>query len=391
MAAKTLPVLIIGGGIGGMSLAIALAKNDIYSIVLEQSEKIREVGGGIQLCPNVFKMFAFLGLTEAVRPIAFFPENLIYIDGYSDQEVLCVPCGQRIEKRFGYPYGVFHRGELLSVLHRECQKYTQIKLVTAARFIDFAETQNTVIAKTSSGSTFEGGALVGADGLWSVVRNRLIGDGKPIASGLVTYRGVIPYSHTPAHFRTNNVYHWVKPAHLVYYQIQHGELFNVVAAFYTEDKREPDDTSGNLKELQEQYKDAPPEMLELLAMVNPQQSWMLCDRNPIAQWSKGKITLLGDAAHPTLPHLTQGAGMAIEDAVVLARHICRSRGDYTTAFEGYQKERYLRTGRVQLFSRLYKEIFHATGVAREVRNQVLANYTVDDYYNWVSWAYNGIE
>jgi len=387
---KNLPILIVGGGIGGLSLALALAQKNIRSQVLEQAPSIRETGAGIQLCPNVFKMFDRLGFVDEIVKIAFFPENLIYTDGFTGQNIYKVPFGDPFLKRFKYPYGVFHREELLHFLNDECKKSHLISLVTSARIIDFEEVNDKVLARAENGTIYEGEALVGADGLWSVVRERLIGDGKPKPSGLVSYRGVAPISKIPKRFLSPNVYHWVKPAHLVYYQIHHGELFNIVAVFHAEG-RKPEDTFGSQEELHEQFKDTPPEMLELLTMVNKSQSWVLSDRDPIDNWSKGRITLMGDAAHPTLPHLTQGAGMAIEDALVLAHKIVMFNKNYASAFIAYQKERYLRTARVQLFSRLYKEIFHATGVARELRNQLLATRTTEDNYDWIAWAYNGID
>lgn len=390
MPTQKLPVVIVGGGIGGMTLALALAQRNIQSIILEQAPMVRETGAGIQLCPNVFKMFDLLGLTEEMNKIAFFPDNLIYVDGFNGKEVMRIPLGDSIRSRFGQPYGVYHREELLRTLCNECKKSKLIKIITSARIIDFEEIDDLVIARTEEGSTFEGEALIGADGLWSAIRERLIGDGKPKPSGLVSYRGVVPIDQVPQRFLSESVTHWVKPAHLVYYKIHGGEIFNVVAVYHTDLTREPMDFSGNPEELEEQFKDTPEDMLELLSMVNPSISWMIYDRDPIENWSKGRITLMGDAAHPTLPHLTQGAGMAIEDAVVLAHKIHLFENDYTQAFLSYQKERYLRTARVQIFSRLYKEIFHATGVERNLRNQILSTKTTQDHYDWLAWAYDGI-
>ena len=386
------PIIIVGGGIAGLTTALSLAQKNISSIVLEQAQQLRETGAGIQLCPNVFKMFEYLGITKSMAEIAVFPENLVYIDGITGERFLNISLGKDLVSRFKYPYGVFHREELLRALAKECQNSPFITLITASKVIDVDERDDKVFAKTEEGSVYEGEALIGCDGLWSVVRSYVIGKENPHFSGHVAYRGVVPLNSVEKHLCPNNVVHWVRDnAHLVHYPIGSQGLFNIIAIFQTEKTYEFDDISGNPEELHGRFEGSRPEILELLKRINPSRKWLLFDREPLSNWSKGRITLLGDSAHPTLPYLTQGAGMAIEDAVIIAQRIIDFDRAYEEAFKAYQLERYLRTGYVQLFSRAYGESHHSTGVARELRNYLVGKRTPEENYDWLAKMYDGIE
>lgn len=385
-------IIIVGGGIGGMTLSLALAQKNIPSIVLEQAPVFRETGAGILLCPNVFKMFDYLGLKETMEGIASFPKHLIYADGLSGFEFFNVEMGQAIVEQFHYPYGSFHREELLRALITACQKYSMIQLVTSARVIDVDQDGSKVFARTEKGETYSGEALVGCDGLWSLVRKKILNDGEPRFSGHITHRGVVEMEKLSNHLKPNNVVHWDLPdAHLVQYPIGKKGLFNIVAVCQTSKPRQASESAGDPEELKERFKEAQAPVQELLQYVDTSRLWMLCDRIPVKEWSKGRITLLGDAAHPTLPHLTQGAGMAIEDAVVLARKMELNRGNWEKAFQEYQENRYLRTAQVQIFSKAYGEIHHAHGVARELKNYLVSKRTKQENYDWLGMMYKGIE
>lgn len=385
-------VLIVGGGIGGMTLALALAQKKIASTVLEQAPFFRETGAGILLCPNVFKMFARLGLTEKMMEIASFPENLIYADGLTGEKFFHVPMGQAIVDRFRFPYGSFHREELLRTLVKECQSYSQIELITSAKVVQVEESKGQVFAHLENGQKYAGPCLIGCDGLWSTVRQAIFNDGPPRFSGHITHRGVVEIERLSPHLRPNNVLHWDRPdAHLVQYPIGKKGLFNIVAVCQTYKPRNPEETGGDAEELQERFAGSRPEILELLQFVDTTRHWMLYDRIPAKEWSKGRMTLLGDACHPTLPHLTQGAGMAIEDAVVLARKMELNGTNWEKAFQDYQENRYLRTAHVQIFSKAYGEAHHAHGVARELRNFLVGKRTLQENYDWLGMLYKGIE
>jgi salicylate hydroxylase len=392
MVDKNHPFIIVGGGIGGMTLGLALAKKNIPSLVLEQAPQFRETGAGILLCPNVFKMFDYLGISEQMTAIACFPDALIYADGLSGFEYIKIPMGKEVVTRFKYPYGSFHREELLRALVKECQQSPLITLTPAARIVGFEEKNERVFATSDAGITYEGTALVGCDGLWSLVRNYIIENEKPRYSGHVTHRGVVAIDKVPEHIRPNTVIHWDLPnAHMVQYPMGTKGMYNIVAVYKSVKPHQFEDTKGDPEELFERFEGARPEIQQLLAHVDTTKLWLLCDRKPVSHWSKGRMTLLGDSAHPTLPHLTQGAGMAIEDAVVLAEKVSASNGHYEAAFQAYEKERYLRTAFVQYFSSFYGNLHDADGIARDLRNEFISKMSLEEKYTWLGKLYNGIE
>ena len=392
MVRQDLPIIIVGGGIGGMAAALALNQKNIPSLLLEQAPQFRETGAGIQLCPNVFKMFDYLGIIDSMKSIAIFPDNLIYVDGINGDRFLKIPLKEQLLQRFKYPYGVFHREELLRELVKECKKHPLIQLNTGARVIEIYDEINKVQVKTEDGRVFEGAALLGCDGLWSVIREYVVGKELPHFSGHIAYRGVVDMCSVDPHLCPNNVVHWVRDnSHLVHYPIGKQGLFNIIAIFQTDREYPINDIAPNPEELEERFAGSQPEIMSLLTHIKRDRKWMLYDRDPIKQWTKGKITLLGDSAHPTLPYLTQGAGMAIEDAVVVAQKIADYKGDYESAFLSYQEERYLRCAYVQLFSRAYGETHHSTGVARELRDCLISKRTLEENYEWLAKLYDGIE
>ena len=381
-------VLIAGGGIGGLAAALALSKIGQPTIVLEQADTFKEVGAGLQVSPNVFRMFDVLGVTDAVKHVAVFPESILFRDALTAEEVLHLPIGTDFLARFQQPYGVIYRPDLLNVLVDACRASPLIALHTGQTVVDYAGDGTHVTVRTEEGARFEGAALVGADGLWSRVRARVVGDGKPRVAGHIAYRAVLPIEKAPAHARVMRVTLWAGPRiHLVHYPLRRGELLNLVAVFHSDRYDEGWDEYGDPQELNEKFKNARPEVRELLGLIEAWRMWVLCDREPVRNWSAGRVTLLGDAAHPTLQYLAQGACMAIEDAVVLARKLEQFPGDFARAFLAYQEERYLRTARVQLTSRFIGDyVYHPRGPAAEVRNQMLRGLTRES----MAWLYDGI-
>ena len=383
-----LPILIAGGGIGGLAAALALSKVGRPSLVLEQATEFKEVGAGIQISPNVFKMFDVLGITDAIKRIAVFPDSLSIRDALTAEEVMHIPLGPEFLGRFRHPYGVIYRPDLLDALLRACQQAPLITLSTGKSVVDFEDRTTHVSVRTGEAEVFEGAALIGADGLWSRVRSRIVGDGKPRVAGHIAYRAVLPIEKAPKHAQERRVTLWAGPKiHLVHYPLRRGELLNLVAVFHSDRYDEGWDKYGDPEELNEKFKHARPEVRELLGLIEAWRMWVLCDREPVKNWSAGRVTLLGDSAHPTLQYMAQGGCMAIEDAVVLARKIEAMRDDFARAFIAYQEERYLRTARVQLTSRFVGDyVYHPRGPAAEVRNQMLQNLTRED----MAWLYDGI-
>ena len=382
------PVLIAGGGIGGLAAALALSRIGWPSVVLEQSREFGEVGAGIQISPNVFQMFEALGIRDAIERISVFPDDISLRDAVSGAEILRTPLGPELLARYRYPYGVIYRPDLLDTLLQACKGSSLITLHTGTKVIDYEDHAAVVNVTTANGQRLEGRALIGADGLWSRIRERIVGDGKPRVAGHIAYRAVIPIYRAPEHARVHRVTLWLGPrTHFVHYPLRRGELLNLVAVFHSDRYEEGWDTYGEPQELYAKFNHARPEVRELLDLIESWRMWVLCDRDPVANWSSGRVTLLGDAAHPTLQYLAQGGCMAIEDAVVLARSLQACGEDVARAFVNYQQQRVLRTARVQLTSRFVGDyVYHVRGAAAELRNQMLATLPRES----MAWLYDGV-
>lgn len=386
------PILIAGGGIGGLATALVLARDGHAVTVLEQAVSFGEIGAGIQLGPNIFKMFAWLGLTDVVSKVSFFPPGLGMNDVRTGEKVVRVPLGDVSRATYGFPYGVIYRADLHQVFLDACRDLPNITLRTDAKLESFEQTADSVRVRLANGETLPGVALIGADGLWSKVREAVVGDGKPRVSGHIAYRAVLKREDVPAHLWSDDVLLWGgEKTHLVHYPLRRGELFNLVAVFHSSKYDEGWNTFGDTAELTERFRDACPQVRELLGKIETWKMWVLCDREPVKNWTNRRVTLLGDAAHPMLQYLAQGAGQAIEDAVVLREALRFARGDVPLAFQKYQQARYLRTGRVQLTARFYGDIYHAAGVQRELRNQLFQSGNESAGFAGLKWMYDGIE
>jgi 2-polyprenyl-6-methoxyphenol hydroxylase-like FAD-dependent oxidoreductase len=385
---KDQQVLIVGGGIGGLTAALALARQGIASQVIEQAAEFKEIGAGIQLGPNVFWMFEKLGLIDPISALAVFPENLVMLDSITGEEVTRISLGDAFRKKFHHPYALIHRADLHNVLLEAARKSNLIRLDAAQKIVAVDDTKGGVTAKTASGKDYRGAALIGADGLWSTIREIVVGDGKPKPAGHITYRAVLPRDEIPEQYRWRNMTFWAgEKVHFVLYPLRTGELYNLVAVFHSNRYEEGWDSYGDPAELHERFAQTCAPVRMLLNKIESWRMWVLCDRPPIKEWSRGRITLLGDAAHPMLQYLAQGACMAVEDAVCLADQAIAADGDYAAAFRAYQQARYLRTGRVQIMARVYGEFYHAGGVAKELRNMMLGARTPDDAMAGMEWLY----
>jgi salicylate hydroxylase len=293
-------------------------------------------------------------------------------------------------KRFKYPYGVIHRADYHRVLLEACQARPDlVTLRNGCKVTDYEDHGDHVTIEADGGDLFEACALIGCDGLWSGIRNRIVGDGKPVVSGHITYRAVLKTSDMPENLRWQMMVIWAgEKTHLVQYPLRGGELFNLVATFHSSKFAEGWDSFGDPAELHERFAGACEPVRALLNKIEAWRMWVLCDRPPIRDWTKGNVTLLGDAAHPMLQYLAQGANMAAEDAVCLASKAAKANGDWNAAFLAYQKERYLRTARVQLTAKLYGEVYHAAGATRDLRNAVLGERTPEQAFESMAWLYD---
>ncbi|RTL49442.1 MAG: 3-hydroxybenzoate 6-monooxygenase [Rhodocyclaceae bacterium] len=384
-----LPIAVAGGGIGGLTAALALSRIGIPVHLFEQAHEIKEIGAGIQLGPNAFHILKHLGITDQVNQLASFPNDLVVMDSLSGEQVMRISTGTHITERFGYPYGLIHRADLHQVLLQACMASPLIDLSTATKVVDFEDIGSHVVVALENGEKVDAAALIGADGLWSKVRERIIGDGKPRVSGHIAYRAVLPIDAVPEENRTNCMTLWAGPKnHLVHYPLRGGKLFNLVAVFHSDRYDEGWDSFGEAEELILRFKGVVPAVQQMLEKIESWRMWVLCDREPIKDWSLGRTTLLGDAAHPTLQYLAQGACMAMEDAVCLANKVASMPGAYEAAFKAYDQTRYQRTARVQLTARLYGQVYHAVGASRDLRNSYLNNRSPQQFLDGNAWLYD---
>jgi salicylate hydroxylase len=387
------PILIAGGGLGGLTAALALGRKGHMVRVLEQAKEFAPIGYGIQLGPNVFPMFDRIGVTDAVMREATIPKNILMLDALSGEEVAHIPTGPNFRARFTHPYIIIHREDIHRVLIEACAAAPNVTMEGGAGVAGFAESQDGVQVWLEDGRRVEGAALIGADGLRSAVRAGLVTEGEPTPIGYVAHRTIVPMGELPAHipFR-DEVVLWGGPGfHIVHYPLRHGTLFNVVAVFRTATFAERLDPAAYATEVRKTYADAHPVMKALTDMMDLGRRWIIADRDPIRHWGRGRVTLLGDAAHPVLQSFAQGACMAIEDGVVLAELVENAGGDLAAAFARYQKTRLLRTARLALESRAIWSFYHAEEIARDVRNDTCARWGDDDVFRCLAWLYDGIE
>ncbi|AXK80052.1 3-hydroxybenzoate 6-monooxygenase [Pseudolabrys taiwanensis] len=385
------PFLISGGGIGGLIAAYALAQKGFPVRLFEQADEFREVGAGIQLGPNIFRMLEKIGLKDAVLADAHVPPAQEMRDALTGKLITAVPLSEAFQKRFGnQPYAVTHRADIHGTFLKACQDNDLITLETSRRVEDYTDHGDRVTVRLNNGEQVEGRALIGADGMWSNTRERIVNDGKPRVSGHIAYRAVLRRDQVPDDLWRPEVVLWAGPrTHFVHYPLRRGELFNLVAVFHSDHYEEGWDAEGSKDLLWQHFKMQVPEVLRLLERIETWRMWVLCDREPVKNWTQGNVTLLGDAAHPMLQYLAQGACMATEDAVVLADKIAAKPNDVKAAFLDYQQERYLRTARVQIMARVYGEFYHARGPAAELRDMMLAGRSEEASYDGIAWLYGG--
>jgi salicylate hydroxylase len=384
------PFIVSGGGIGGLATAYALAHKGFPVRVLEQSPEFREVGAGIQLGPNIFRVLERIGLKEAVLADAHVPPGMEMRDALTGDLVTRIPLGEPATARFHEPYAVTHRADIHGAFLRACQSTNLVTLENDRRVEAYEDHGNRVTVTLSTGERVEGRALIACDGMWSKIRERIVGDGKPRVSGHIAYRAVLKREDVPDDLWRPDVVLWAGPrTHFVHYPLRRGELFNLVAVFHSDYYEEGWDAEGSTELLWQHFKGEVPQVLRLLERINTWRMWVLCDREPVKTWTENRVALLGDSAHPMLQYLAQGACMATEDAVILSDELAKQPDNIPAAFKTYNEKRYLRTARVQIMARVYGEFYHARGPTAELRNQMLSGRTPQQSYDGVGWLYDG--
>ena len=385
-----IPLLIAGGGIGGLGAALALSRHGRPAHVLEKAPQFAEIGAGLQLAPNATGMLHRLGILDRVLEQAVRPRRLIMRDAFSGDRITELDVGPAFLAHFRYPYIVMHRADLLDAEYQACAASDLITLEVNRDVVAVEDAGSHVRVTCADGTTYECDALVGADGLWSTTR-RLIDDTPPICAESVAYRATVPFDDLPANVDLEAMTIYVGPnVHFVQYVVRPGELLNQVAVFRS-DRYRPGhqmlDDWGTPDELDARFADACAEVRSGLARINRDRRWAMFDRLPIPAWTRGRLTLLGDAAHPMLQYAAQGACQALEDAVCLGECVAAC-ADPRDAFRAYEQRRVARATRVQHAARFLGELFHASGAQRAHWRELLGRRVPDDF-GYFEWLYGG--
>lgn len=385
------PILVAGGGIGGLATAVGLARKGRRSLVLERAQELGEIGAGIQLGPNAFHAFDYLGVGDAARKMAVYIDKLRLMDAMTAEDIAIIPLGEPFRQRFKNPYAVVHRGDLHGVFLRACRESSLVELRTASEVVGYEQSGTAVHAILASGEKVAGAALIGADGLYSKVREQLVGDGPPRVTGHTTYRSVIPTEEMPDDLRWNAATLWAGPkCHIVHYPLSDWKVFNLVVTYHND---APEPVAGkpvSAAEVMHGFRHLDAKARKIIEHGRDWRMWVLCDRDPVLNWVDGRVALLGDAAHPTLQYMAQGACMAMEDAVCVAHEVGLAGENFPMAFESYRKKRVHRTARIQIQSRLMGDhIYHPAGGHAALRNAMLRAMSEQDYYDSLQWLYGG--
>ena len=381
------PILIAGGGIGGFAAALALAKQGFKVQVFEQAPEIGEIGAGIQLGPNAFHAFDALGIGEIARGKAVYTDYMVMHDAIDGYQIGKIPTDEKFRRRFGNPYAVIHRADIHGSLVEGAQKYGDLEIITNCHIQKVEQDENSVTIYDQHGQSFTGQALIGADGVKSVVRETYVGD-PALVTGHVVYRAVVPESEFPEDLKWNAASIWVGPnCHLVHYPLRGGKEYSVVVTFHSREQEQWGVTDGSKEEVLSYFQGICPKARQLIELPKSWRRWATADREPIDTWTFGRVTLLGDAAHPTTQYMAQGACMAMEDAVTLGEALRVNNNDIAKAFDMYQKARVSRTARIVLSSREMGKIYHASGVKRLVRNDLWRGRPVERFYDAMEWLY----
>jgi salicylate hydroxylase len=385
--------LIAGGGIGGLAAALAASRAGWDVRLFEQAPAFGEVGAGIQLGPNVVRVLHGWGLQDELAGVAAFPHRLQVRDAVTGDELGVLPLGQRALQKYGAPYATIHRADLHGLLLQALQARDHVRLNLNSTLASFVDSGQAVTLHTGDGLEVQGDALIGADGLWSRVREQLLADGPPRVTGHLAYRALLPQASLPARLRSQQVTVWLGPKlHVVQYPVRGGEWLNVVAIVHgqVDGDLQSWGHASNAADLQAAFMHTAWPLRELIQAVTASGNtddgneenagwglWALCDRPPMRgaqQQAQGRVALLGDAAHPMRPYLAQGAGMAIEDAAELGSALAQTQNqvaEVPALLQRYAQNRWRRNARVQARSLRNGQIFHASGPLRWARDASL--------------------
>ena len=393
-ASSDLPIVVVGGGIAGLAAALALGQQGQRVQLLEQADQIGTIGYGVQIGPNITPMMAQLGIADAVKKASYLPEQILLYEAYTGDQLAHIPLKTpEFHARYQQlPYIAIHRVDLHEILLAACKQQANISLSQSTTVVDYAAEQDHVKVMTDQGEAMFGKALIAADGLRSKLRSRLNPSDAPRDTGYVAHRTIIPMKDAPASLqKRQGVTMWTGDGfHVIYYPLRNATELNLVLVV-----KLPEGVNNITDEAYKLHIDAlmtqvTPEARDAIGLMNLERRWAIADRTPIRHWSQGRMTLLGDSAHATLQSLAQGAGMAFEDAIVLAELVKKHGHDFESAFKELQRLRFLRTSRVQLESRALWDVYHCAGVDAEVRTQQFKEKTPEDFYRCLDWLWTPI-
>jgi 2-polyprenyl-6-methoxyphenol hydroxylase-like FAD-dependent oxidoreductase len=383
---QQIAVLVIGGGIGGLAAARALSLKGRAVHVIEQAAEFAEIGAGLQLAPNALRCLDRLQVLQEISHDAVFPRQLLMMDALSGERITSVALGDKFRDRYGYPYAVMHRSDLHAHLLRSCRESPLVKLETNRTVVAIEEGEGFARVRCADGAEYEAALLVGADGLRSRARRALGDKADPVCEEYVAYRGTVPSAQITQAAGTDSMVGWVGPEmHLIQYPVRRGELFNQVAVFRSPSFKPDSNDWGTVAELEAKFAPLHRLVRAALATINRDRRWTMFDRPPLGEWVRGRIVLLGDAAHPMLQYAAQGACQALEDAVCLAEMLDRYN-DTESGLAAYQAARKAHTARVQLTARFFGDIAHAQGTAALFRNAAFRQHSPEDYRH-LDWLY----
>ena len=384
----TLPVLLAGGGIGGLATAIALAGHGIPSRVLERRSQFSEAGAGIQLGPNGVHALRRLGIARDLAPNAGQPREIKVFSGGSGAVLTRLPLGAWIEARHGAPYWVAHRQDLQAALLAGAKGSDLIELVSGFEVVRFATDGEIVRAESSDGTGAEGRALICSDGVFSRLRQQIDGRARLQFAGKTAARAVLDASVAAPILDAEAIGVWMAPnVHVVHYPVRGGREIAVVVIMDEDWQDEEWSAPADPARLQAALTPFVPTLQTALAPITDWRRWALFESDPLAKWSFGRVTLLGDAAHPLLPFLAQGGSLALEDAVMLADAFAAAGGDVESAFASYENARQARTARVMAAAQRNGRIYHLSGVAALARNAVLRALPPERITAGYDWIY----
>lgn len=386
-------VLVIGGGMAGLAGALALRENGASVTLVENAPAFGEVGAGLQMAPNASRVLKRWGLLDKALEIGVQPKHLVFRDAVTGEELTRQTLGAEFEERYGAPYVVIHRSDLHRILLEACQE-SGVTLLNGV-FVEKVETEgDKARAFAANGDVYEADAVLAADGLKSTLR-KAVAEDAPVPSSYVAYRGTVPITDATPKADLEDVIVYLGPnCHLVQYPLRKGELLNTVAVFKSPSFERGEEQYGGVDELEEAYKDCIPAVRQALKNLATGIRWPMYDKNPIENWVSGRMTLIGDAAHPMLQYLAQGACQALEDAAVLQEvtqgTVFTESGIDASAWEGafkdFNEARAGRTARIQRTARVWGESWHVSGLARTLRN-LLFKSRGDGNHQYNDWLY----